>query len=340
MIVRFGFVAMSLLVQNASPSRTQTYANFSKLDDREAAVRRLERLAEENLTNTLRILKHCRAHDIRMYRFSSKIIPLATHEALADWDPFEALQDAFREVGDYARENEMRVSFHPDHFCVFSTPRPEVLANSIKDLVYHVRMLEAMGLDERSKNNIHMGGAYGDKTTSAERFVRQFGELEERLRHRITLENDDKTFNVKETLETAETVQVPMVLDIHHHAVNPGDTGEDELTEGVWPRIAETWRKERDRLGLSSEADLPPKIHASSPKSLTDKRGHADYVLAEPVLAFLRRAARTTDSIDCMLEAKHKDAALIQLMKDLKELELRGEGVRMLDGGRVEIVPV
>lgn len=340
MIVRFGFVAMSLLVQNASPSRTQTYANFSKLDDREAAIRRLERLAEENLTNTLRILKHCRAHDIRMYRFSSKLIPLATHEALAGWDPFEALQDAFREVGDYATEKDMRVSFHPDHFCVFSTPRPEVLANSIKDLVYHVRMLEAMGLDERSKNNIHMGGAYGDKTTSAERFIRQFGGLEDRLRHRITLENVDKTFNVRETLETAETVQVPMVLDIHHHAVNPGDTGEDELTEGLWPRIAETWRKERDRLGLSSEADLPPKIHASSPKSATDPRGHADFVSAEPVVAFLRRAARTTDALDCMLEAKHKDAALIQLMEDMKELELRGEGVKVLDGGRVEILPV
>lgn len=340
MIVRFGFVAMSLLVQNASPSRTQTYANFSKLDDREAAIRRLERLAEENLTNTLRILKHCSAHDIRMYRFSSKLIPLATHEALADWDPFDALQDAFREVGDYAKKHDMRVSFHPDHFCVFSTPRPEVLGNSIKDLEYHVRMLEAMGLDERSKNNIHMGGAYGDKTTSAERFARQFGELEDRLRRRITLENDDKTFNVKETLETAESVQVPMVLDIHHHAVNPGDTEEDELADGLWPRIAETWRKERDRLGLISEADLPPKIHASSPKSLTDPRGHADFVSAEPIVAFLRRAARTTDALDCMLEAKHKDAALFQLMEDMKELESRGEGVRVLDGGRVEIIPV
>ena len=59
MIVRFGFVAMSMLLENASPSRTMTYANFSKLDDREAALRRLERSAEENLQNTLRLLRHC-----------------------------------------------------------------------------------------------------------------------------------------------------------------------------------------------------------------------------------------------------------------------------------------
>ncbi|QNK56659.1 UV DNA damage repair endonuclease UvsE [Paenibacillus sp. PAMC21692] len=339
MIVRFGFVAMSLVVQNASPSRTQTYANFSKLGDRDAALRRLERLAEENLGNTLRILKHCMAHDIRMYRFSSKLIPLATHDALLDWDPFQALQEAFREVGDYARKQGIRVSFHPDHFCVFSTPRPEVLRSSIRDMEYHVRMLEAMGLDERSKNNIHMGGAYGDKPASAERFVRQFGELEDRIKRRVTLENDDKTFNVKETLAAAEEAGVPMVLDIHHHAVNPGDIPEDELTEALWPRISETWRIERDRLGLGTERELPPKIHVSSPKSLSDPRGHADLVAAEPVLAFLRQAARTTSALDCMLEAKHKDAALLQLMEDLKELERRGEGVKVLDGGCVEIEP-
>lgn len=340
MIVRFGFVAMSINVQNASPSRTQTYANFSKLEDREAAIRRLERLAGENLANTLRILKHCLAHDIRMYRFSSKLIPLATHGELADWDPFAALVDEFREVGDYVRKHDIRVSFHPDHFCVFSTPRPEVLASSKRDMEYHVRMLEAMGLDERSKNNIHIGGAYGDKSVSAERFVRQFGQLEDRLRHRVTLENDDKTFNVKETLAAAESTGVPMVLDIHHHAVNPGEVSEEELTEALWPRIAETWRIERDRLGLTSERELPPKIHASSPKSLSDPRGHADLVAAEPLVAFLQHAARSTNCLDCMLEAKHKDEALFQLMEDLKELEKQGEGVKVLDGGSVEIAPL
>ena len=86
----------------------------------------------------------------------------------------------------------------------------------------HVRMLEAMGLDERAKCNIHVGGAYGDKSVSGQRFVEQFGGIEDKLRQRVTLENDDKTFNAQETLEIAEQVKVPMVLDIHHHAVNDG----------------------------------------------------------------------------------------------------------------------
>ncbi|MGO4548641.1 UV DNA damage repair endonuclease UvsE [Paenibacillus sp. 2TAB23] len=340
MIVRLGFVAMSLQLENASPSKTMTYASFSKLGDREAGIRKLERIAEENLRSSLRILKHCKASGIQMYRFSSKLIPLATHEELAEWDPFAALKPAFREVGEYADKHGIRVSFHPDHFCVFSTPRPEVLAKSELDLINHVRMLEAMELGEATKCNIHIGGAYGDKAVAGERFVRQFGALPPRLKHRVTLENDDKTFNARETLDAAEQVGVPMVLDIHHHAVNSGDIDDEELYNGLWPRIVRTWDMERGRLGLTDAGQLPPKIHASSPKSLSDPRGHADYLEAEPLLRFLRHAARTSEHVDCMLEAKSKDEALFKLMADFKQLEAEGEGVRVLDGGRVEISAV
>ncbi|WP_127498409.1 UV DNA damage repair endonuclease UvsE [Paenibacillus glycanilyticus] len=338
MIVRFGFVAMSTILENASPSRTMTFANFSKLNDREAGIRKMERIAEENLHNTLRIMKHANAHDIHMYRFSSKLIPLSTHEDLLEWDPFPVLRPSMKEIGDYAKKTGMRTSFHPDHFCVFSTNRPDVLVKSERDLDYHIRMLEAMELPETVKCNIHMGGAYGDKKLSGERFVQQFGALTDRYKHRVTLENDDKTFDVRETIVAAEAVGVPMVLDIHHHAVNSGDVTMDELSAGLWPRIARTWTLEEQRLGLE-EGGLPPKIHASSPKSLSDPRGHADNVEPEPLVQFLRSVAASTPRIDCMLEAKHKDAALLKLMEDLKEMAALGNGIRILDGGTVEIDP-
>ncbi|GFN31142.1 UV DNA damage repair endonuclease UvsE [Paenibacillus xylaniclasticus] len=359
MIVRFGFVAMSMLLENASPSKTMTYASFSKLEDREAALRKLERVAEQNLDNSLRLLKHCRGNGVSVYRFSSKLIPLMTHDALSGWDPFPVLADKFADIGAFVRDNGMRVSFHPDHFCVFSTPRPNVLAKSTEDLDYHVRMLEAMGLNETAKNNIHVGGAYGDKSASGRRFVEQFGALDSRFKNRITLENDDKTFNVRETLELAETVGVPMVLDIHHHAVNDGGESETSLINELWPRIVDTWRRENERLsntgqaayggvaasalsvdtGGSSMQDwyLPPKIHASSPKSVTDPRGHADYVEAVPLLRFLQKVSGSVPAIDCMLEAKRKDDALFQLMTDFREMGVRGEGVRVIGPSAIEL---
>lgn len=325
MLVRLGYVAMSTEVKNASPSKTMTLTSFRKLGDREAALRKLERIGEENLHNTLRLLRHNRAHEIHLYRFSSKLIPLVGHEDLPDWDPITSLAPSFAEVGSYVREHGMRVSFHPDHFTVLSTPRADVYQKSVDDLERHTRMLEAMGLDESARMNIHMGGTYGDKEKAFSRFLMQFTKLEPRIAKRITLENDDKTFNAEETLEACEKLVVPMVLDIHHDAVNPSALPASEL----WPRVARTW----DGAGKIAGHPLPPKIHVSSPKSEADPRGHADYVDANVLLKFLSAIAEHTTRLDVMIEAKMKDGALFRLMEDLADRQ----GVRRVDQSSVEI---
>ncbi|WP_372660423.1 UV DNA damage repair endonuclease UvsE [Cohnella sp.] len=341
MLVRFGYVAMSVQLENASPSRTMTMTTFSKLANREAGLRRLERIAEENLQNTLRLLKHNRYMDVQVYRMTSKLIPLATHEDLSDWDPYPALANALAEVGAFVREHGMRVSFHPDHFTVLSTPREEVFRKSVKDLDHHVRLFEAMSLDERATCNIHVGGSYGDKEAAGSRFVRQFRMLEPRIALRMTLENDDKTFTAAETLAISEEVGVPMVLDIHHHAVNPGN----ERAEELWPRILKTWDssawnvKQANLERNAHETEwLPPKLHVSSPKSLTDPRSHADHIDIIPLMNFLRDIAGSTPAIDVMIEAKRKDEALLQLMDDFRAMEAEGEPVRIIDGGSLEIL--
>ncbi|WP_248929758.1 UV DNA damage repair endonuclease UvsE [Paenibacillus hamazuiensis] len=323
MIVRLGYVAMSTVVKNASPSKTMTATAFAKLEDREAAIRKLERIAGENLQNTLRLLRHNRAHDIHLYRFSSRLIPLIGHELLQDWDPIPALTPQFAEIGDYAKQHGMRVSFHPDHYTVLSTPRAEVLASSAADLDRHVRMLEAMGLDETAKCNIHVGGIYGNKEAAGRRFIRQFGDLPERIRRRITLENDDKTFTAAETLAICEEARTPMVLDIHHHEVNNNGEPAHEL----WPRILKTWEI------FAGFPDLPPKIHVSSPKNEKDVRSHADYIDVPPFLAFLRSIAGITPKLDIMIEAKMKDEALFALMKEMES----EPGVRILDQATFEL---
>jgi UV DNA damage endonuclease len=312
MLVRFGYVAMSVIVENASPSRTMTATHFRKLDDREAAVRKLERLAEENIRNCLRLLRHNAAHDIRVFRFSSKLIPLLGHEMLSGWDPFPVLAEPFAELGVFVKKHGMRVGFHPDHFTVIGTPRGEVLRSSLQTLDHHVRMLEAMGLDERARLNIHIGGTYGDRERTLERFLRQFRAMDERIRSRITLENDDKTYTALETLAVCEALGVPMVLDLHHHIVNNNGESAAEL----WPRIAATWRKS-DLVPV----ELPPKIHVSSPKNEKDVRAHADYVELEHILPFLREVAAVTPALDVMIEAKRKDEALFRLMDDLRKVD-------------------
>lgn len=331
MIVRFGYVAMSTVVQNASPSKTMTMKSFTKLDDRQAGIHKLERIANENLHNTLRLLRHNLAHDIKVYRFSSKLIPLATHNDMHDWNPFPALKEGFLAIGEFVKKHEMRVSFHPDHFTVLSTPRPEVLINSIRDLESHVHMLKAMGLPASMKNNIHIGGAYGDKPSASARFVEHFHALDQSIKERLTLENDDKTFTAQETLAVCQQTGLPMVLDIHHQWVN----NDGEAPWELWPAILRTWETLLAQEGSEPIQPLPPKIHVSSPKSPTDIRSHADGVDVVPLLAFLRKIAGATPKVDVMIEAKMKDGALFGLMKDLGDYA--GEGVTILDGASIEV---
>ncbi|WP_379158633.1 UV DNA damage repair endonuclease UvsE [Paenibacillus sp. sgz5001063] len=335
MIVRFGYVAMSTVIPDCSPSKTMTMASFNKLNDREAGLRRLEAITRGNLHNTLRLLKHNVGSEIRVYRLTSKLIPLATHPDMQDWDPFAALAPDFAEVGNYVKKHGLRVSFHPDHFTVLSTPRPEVLASSIRDLQHHVDMLNAMGLPATAKNNIHIGGAYGNKPVAASRFVEHFAQLPPAIQERITLENDDKTFTAPETLEVSRRLGLPMVLDIHHQWVN----NEGELPWELWPEILKTWQTPLALKDTLPGEGLPPKIHVSSPRSPSDPRSHAEGVEPAPLLAFLKRIAADTPAVDAMIEAKAKDGALFGLMEAMKELAEAGNGITVLDGASVNIEP-
>ena len=123
-----------------------------------------------------------------------------------------------------------------------------------------------------------------------------------------------------------------MVLDIHHHAVNDGGETDAALYGELWPRILRTWGPDD-----SSAIMLPPKLHVSSPKSEKDPRSHAEYVEAAPLFRFLKEISGSTGRLDCMLEAKQKDAALFKLMEDFRELEARNESIRVIDGASIEL---
>jgi UV DNA damage endonuclease len=319
MIVRFGFVAMSTNVYNSSPSKTMTVKSFQSIPDKRLALRKVLRIAKENIAHTKRILYHAVHHGICFYRFSSRLIPLLGHEVLAGKDFIGALKEDFADIGKVVLDNKMRVGFHPDHFTVLNTPRKEVLRSSVKDLIRHVRMLQAMGLNQAYKCNIHIGGVYNNKKAAGERFVQRFFQLDPRVQAYICLENDDKTFTAQETFEIAKSIGVPMVLDLHHHRCNNNGEAIDDL----FPLIVETWKKEI----------FPPKIHLSSPKSISDIRSHADYVDLDDIVPFLHIAKQYTNQLDIMIEAKQKDDALFRLVEDLISLP----EVRKVDGGILEI---
>ncbi|WLD92886.1 UV DNA damage repair endonuclease UvsE [Alkalihalobacillus sp. AL-G] len=303
-LVRLGYVAMSMHVPNSSPSQTMTVKSFNKIDNKEAAILKLGRIARSNLQNTLRILKHNAAHSIRFYRMTSRLIPLATYEELAGWDYIGAIESDLREVGDYASENDMRLDFHPDHFVLINSPKKEVLKMSVKTLMLHRQLLEGMGINSQYRCVLHVGGVYNDRELAMERFIQNWMVVPKTIQEMIILENDDKSYHLNDTLYLCEKLGIPLVFDYHHHLAH----FQHRNWADEWQRVVATWK----------DSYLPIKMHISSPKDEKQFRSHADYVDAEMFMDFLNEIKGSVPQIDCMIEAKKKDAALFKLMEDLR----------------------
>jgi len=295
---------MSTELKNASPSQTMTFTQFQKIDDKEAAIRKLERIALSNLHNTLRLLKHSAASDIHFYRLTSRLIPLANHEELLDWNYIKPLKEPLREIGDFTKKHKIRVDFHPDHFVLINSKEKHILKNSISTLTLHYLLLKSMGIDPTHRCVMHVGGNYKDTELSLERFVKNWMDVPKRIQNMIMLENDDTSFTLEDTLYLCEKLDIPLVFDYHHHLAHHQDVN----WENSWNRVVQTWR----------HSPLPIKMHISSPKSDKDFRHHADYIDIDMFFRFLHVIKGSIPQIDCMIEAKKKDEALFKLMDEVK----------------------
>ncbi|KKB37568.1 UV DNA damage repair endonuclease UvsE [Bacillus thermotolerans] len=310
-IVRLGYVAMSMELKNASPSKTMTFAQFQKIGDRESAIRKLERIALANLENTHRLLKHNAFSDIYFYRLTSRLIPLANHADLPDWDYIKPLKGKLHEIGEFVKKHNMRIDFHPDHFVVLNSSKIEVFKNSLKTLKMHYLLLRGMKVDPIHRCVLHVGGNY--KETDQSRFVDNWMSVPKAIQKMIMLENDDTSFTLDDTLYLCEKLGIPLVFDYHHHLAHH----ENEKWEENWDRVVATWK----------DSSLPIKMHISSPKSESAFRHHSDYVDIDMFFRFLREIKGTVPQIDCMIEAKKKDEALftlIQEVKKRKDVEMMG----------------
>lgn len=298
---------MTLNLVDASPSGTVTFTSYSKLQDDTAKLYRLRKLANKNLENTLRILRYNKAYNINVYRLTSKLIPLATHPSTDNWDYASDFQSEFKLIGDFVKDNDFRISAHPDHFTLINSASAKVHEDALKDLDYHVKIYEAMGLEDyKYKLVMHVGGLYKDKIVSIQRFKDNFLELPDRIRKRIILENDDKSYTALDVLKICQELKIPMVLDVHHHnCVNEGESLRDLLTD-----IFATWDGHY----------WGPKIHFSSPKNPKDFRSHADDIEVKEFIAFVEIARKVGRDFDVMLEAKNKDTALLKLSEQLADI--------------------
>ncbi|MDU7240351.1 UV DNA damage repair endonuclease UvsE [Clostridium sp.] len=310
MIVRLGYVAISnVLGKKITSSSTVTFANYNKITSEEKRLEKLKTVALSNLNALQELLKYNIKNNIHFYRITSALIPLVTHPDVGYWGHREILKKDFEYVGKLIRDSNMRVDTHPDEFNVINSNNPKVVENTLINLMRQVEWFEDMNYKE-GKMVIHVGGATGGKEAAIDRFIKNFNEFPKSLRTKLIIENDDKTYTAKETLNLCKILNIPMVLDIHHHNCNNG--GDDILN--ILDDILNTWNNE----------DLPPKIHFSSPRdtSLINKidKKHSDFINPHDFINFLETLKIFNIDIDIMLECKEKDVALFKLVDDIREI--------------------
>lgn len=306
MIIRFGYVAMAIDLKNCSPSKTMTFTTYNKINDIEAKLYKLKKITQQNLINTKRILLYNVANNIKVYRLSSKLVPLVTHSDVVDWDYISNFKDLYKDISKIITDNKLRISMHPDHFTIISSPKDDVVDKSIEMLDYHNNIMSSIGVTpQEGKLVMHIGGRYDGKENTKRRFIEKFNLLSEDIKDRIIIENDDKIYDVEDVLEVSREIKVPIALDIHHHWCNNRNNSIDKYLDEIF----RTWENQ----------PLPPKVHLSSPKNEKNFRAHHDYIDYSFFKEFVDKVKIVDKDFDIMIEAKKKNLALFKLFDDIKE---------------------
>lgn len=296
MKIRLGYACVPVTIDETS-SHTLTFTNYKKLGNR--ANEKLDSVIKSNFESLEKILKYNIRNDITFFRMTSELIPLVSHP-LVKYDFINQYKPYYKKIGDIIKENNLRVDIHPSAYTVLNSVNEEVVTSTINILKFYQKMYEMM--DIKSKIVLHVGSKVGGKRLGMKRFIDNFNKLDEESQKLIVVENDDKSYNIRNVLSICEKLKIPMVLDYHHFKVNKNN----EKIENYIERIFNTWK------------DEVPKIHFSSPKDKKNKRSHNDYINVDDFIDFIEKIKFTKRDFDVMIEAKKKDEALFKLIRELK----------------------
>ena len=266
--------------------------------------------------------------NLRMVRLSSDILPVYTEPR---WKFFYGLSDvraycerAFKQVGDVARANNVRLSMHPGQFCVLASDNPDIVDRSIEEFEYHVDMARWMGYGQSFQDfkiNVHIAGRQGPNGIRA-----ALGRLSPEARNTLTIENEEITHNLDTCLELADIV--PIVLDIHHHWVNSGEY--IDPSDVRVKRVIDSWRGLRPTCHYSVSRedvlpghatglrpDLPSLLESGHKKAKL--RAHSNFYWNTAVNEW---ALSFRDQFDIMCESKAKNLASFDLYQQALSLGL------------------
>ena len=302
---------------------------WAKRQTRSVAEDKVIEVATRNITHTHNLVKKVSTLEpgLRMVRLTSDMLSFYTEPSWKDFwqttDVQNELARLFAPIGETARANDVRLSFHPDQFVVLASDRDEVVNKSIEEFEYHCDMVRMMGYGKTFQDfkvNVHISGRRGPQG------IRDvYNRLSPEARNTLTLENEEYTHGLTDCLSLSDLV--PTVLDIHHNWIREGQY--IEPTDDLTKRVIDSWRGVRPTLHYSVSREDCLVEHPSNERPSHDAlikaglskqklRAHSDYYWNEAVNDW---ALTFCENFDIMCESKAKNLASFKLYERYKCLK-------------------
>jgi len=237
-------------------------------------------------------------HNLLFFRITSDLVPFASH-SVCQFDWLTYFKNQLSSIGVFIKSQNIRISMHPGQYTVLNSHDNGILTRSIKELQYHADVLDALGLDIAAKIQLHVGGVYGDKHKSIQQFIERYRNLNETIKQRLVIENDDRSYTIDDCMSIHEETGMPILFDAFHHELNHSGSS----ITNVLDTITKTWQAH----------DGIPMVDYSYHHTGGLKGSHIDSIDITHFECFLT----TTQpfDFDIMLEIKDKETSALKAVQ-------------------------
>ena len=261
----------NILNEQGVKFRTMTVTQFKKKPLNESLDVLCHRIIE-NFVTLKTTVELCKSMQLAGLRIGSDLIPVINHPDLnLEFDKLpmqDEMMHAINEAKKTMQQSGLRFSAHPSEFVSLTSDNPQVVANSIRDLIAHALVFELLALPEsyEAPLNIHIRKD-GDPEVIYANVIRSLKQCPANVTKRLVFENNDNkkgVWSISNLVKYFHARQgIPITFDTLHHKMLPGNLSESEafhLAHGTWP--------------------VMPIFHYS--EGIGDTRKHADYAQHAP----------------------------------------------------------
>jgi UV DNA damage endonuclease len=257
----------------------------------------LHKIISHNLNSLDNTIEYNIKNNIKLFRISSDLIPFGSNQVnKLPWG--EIFKSEFFSMGKKILDSGMRVSMHPGQYTVLNSIDEGVVKRAIEDLNYHSLLLDSLGVGFEHKIVLHIGGVYNDKKAAVQRFLTNYQYLNQSVKQRLVLENDDKSYNICDLLDIGTQLNKPVIYDNLHNEINSCNKEKSDL---YWiNECMKTWH----------EKDGRQKIHYSQQDYKKSRGAHSNTIKLNEFMRFYNNLE--LKDIDIMLEVKDKNLSAVK----------------------------